>query len=70
MIYVFSTSVTTPKKARAVAQHLQCIPTIAKYSFDLDDCDHVLRIEAEGISVNELIRQINQLGFACAELPD
>jgi hypothetical protein len=70
MIYVFSTSVTTPKKARVVAQHLERLPTIARHSFDLDDCDHVLRIEAENISVNELIGQINRLGFACAELPD
>ena len=39
-----------------------------KWNFDLDDCDRILRIEYEDLSVGELMSAMHTAGFMCEEL--
>lgn len=41
-----------------------------KWSFDLEDCDRVLRVEANMISPEEIFDVFQNAGFECEELED
>jgi hypothetical protein len=47
MIYVSKTSVKTKIQARGLKLHIDKILSKAKWNFDLQDCDKILRIESE-----------------------
>ena len=36
-----------------------------KINFDLEDCDKILRVEAENIPITEIIAAIQKLGLTC-----
>lgn len=71
MIAVFRTSVQSPEQVQELSHHLSaaCQSSNA-WNFDLDDCDHILRIdsgEVEDIPVK--CRAILQAhGFLCEGL--
>ena len=37
-------------------------------TFDLEDRDHVLRIEADGVDTEDVIRLLRERGEQCSEL--
>jgi hypothetical protein len=39
-----------------------------RINFDLDDCDRILRVEAEQIEVSMVIESVCKLGFDCVTL--
>ena len=43
-------------------------PSIITWSIDLDDCDKVLRIECDGLIVDEIIKALHQAGIWSEEL--
>jgi hypothetical protein len=47
MIYVFKTSVRTKIQAKSIEPHIDQILPNAKWNFDLEDCDKILRIDSE-----------------------
>ena len=47
MIYVFKTSVRTKIQAKSIKSHIDKILPNAKWNFDLEDCDKILRIDSE-----------------------
>lgn len=65
MIYVFKTSVDTKSKLEFAGALLQELLPYAKWNFDLEDCDNILRIESE-TEVSEIVLQNNI--FDCIEL--
>jgi len=68
MIYIFRTSVKTEKDIQKLMPYLNELLLQAKWSFDLDDCDKILRID----SLNEVSKAVTKLmhitGFECEEL--
>ncbi|WP_235889571.1 hypothetical protein [Flavobacterium restrictum] len=42
----------------------------AKWNFDLDDCDKILRIDSETEITKSVIRLLQDKGFECEELLD
>jgi hypothetical protein len=38
-------------------------PCIAAWNIDLDDCDKIIRIECEGLKVEEIINSLYQIGI-------
>ena len=68
MIYVFKTSVKTKIQARKLKPHIDKILPEAKWNFDLDDCDKVLRIDSEENIVLPIIHVLNDHNFYCVEL--
>lgn len=70
MIEVFKTDVQQNFEAEQLKQvlllHFACI----KVSFDLDDCDRILRIQGEAFDTTKIIELTKASGFSCKVLDD
>lgn len=69
-ILVFKTTIKTEEDKQKVALVLDSLSQINRWTVDCDDCDCVLRIEADGILEDQIIKIVQQLGFDCEELKD
>jgi len=67
-ILVFSTSVKEKRQVNKVTTLLTKIPAIAQWNFDLEDCDNILRIEADNLSPRYIERLLTGAGIHCQEL--
>ncbi len=68
-VLVFKTSVHSLVEISAVEHLLNKLLTkTEKWSFDLEDCDRVLRIEAESVQANCVIENLTRAGVLCSEL--
>lgn len=54
MIYVFKTSVKTKMQAKKLKPHIDKVLSGAKWNFDLEDCDKILRIDSEENIVSKI----------------
>jgi len=68
MIYVFKISVKTKMQAKKLKPHIDKIFPKAKWNFDLDDCDKILRIDSEENIVLKITGLLNIHQFFCEEL--
>lgn len=69
-ILVFKTNITDVKQVRKVSQFIKSIPGVCKWNVDLQDCDNILRIEAEGITTSMVEDILQKAGYYCEELED
>jgi hypothetical protein len=67
-ILVFKTNVTSKKKVSKVSSLLRSVPTIKQWSFDLDDCDKVLRVVATRLNPDFVESLLQAAGFKCQVL--
>ncbi len=67
-VLVFVTNIEKPEQVSRVKPLLTAVDTINVWSFDLEDCDKILRIEASGISPRYIETLLNTAGFECREL--
>ena len=44
--------------------------TDEKWNFDLEDCDHILRVETWSISATDINDVLESAGYRCEELED
>lgn len=70
VVDVFKTNVNRTVDAEIIIAMLVRYCKCVKVTFDLDDCDKVLRIEHSHDLTCEIIALVNQLGFACEQLMD
>jgi hypothetical protein len=71
VIWVFRTTLVTHMDVRRVARSLDDLMQNGdKWNFDLEDCDHILRVETRSVQVDTIIQQLRQAGYECAELED
>ena len=70
MIEVFKTNVQNPESAEKIATALSTHFGYPNVDFDLEDCDKVLRIEADNISNAKVIKLLQEWGCQCEVLPD
>jgi hypothetical protein len=68
MIYVFKTSVKTKIQAKKLKPHIDKILSKAKWNFDLEDCDKILRIDSEENIVPEIKSLLKDHDSVCEEL--
>lgn len=68
MIYIFKTSVKTKNQVKTLKPHINKILPTEKWNFDLEDCDKVLRIDAEENVALKMIHLLNTYQFNCEEL--
>jgi hypothetical protein len=68
MIYVFKTSVRTKIQAKKLKQHIDKLLPNNKWSFDLENCDTILRIDGGENVVPKIKRLLDKHSFACEEL--
>jgi hypothetical protein len=63
MVEVFKTNVEQTEQSENLINQISCLVPDGKINFDLEDCDRILRIEAESISNQTIIRLLNENGF-------
>lgn len=69
-ILVFKTNIACKNDVASLAPALNARLGNLKWSVDLHDVDHVLRIESVSPEVSGIIVMLNNAGFACEELLD
>jgi len=68
MIGIFKTDVQQPGTANLLISKLMLLFPGARVSFDLDDCDRVLRVEGQNICCETIVRLVKSSGCSCEEL--
>lgn len=68
MISVFKTSVTNEKDIETLKPLLDGHLESAKWNFDLEDCDNILRIDSLSEIAQPTIKILKYNGFDCQEL--
>ncbi len=69
-IMVFRTGVESTEHIANIAPHLNSMKGICRWSFDLEDNENILRIEAAGISPRSIERTLAGMNYYCEELED
>jgi hypothetical protein len=70
-IWIFRTSVLHHEDASNLATVLDSLMHVGdKWNFDLEDCDHILRVETHVVQPFVIIEQLTMAGYTCAELGD
>ncbi|HUX60293.1 MAG TPA: hypothetical protein VMV32_03205 [Ignavibacteriaceae bacterium] len=70
MILIFKTSVKTKTDAISLKPNIDSIVKNGKWSFDLEDCDKIFRVETDLNIYQSLISLFDSKGFLCEELDD
>lgn len=68
MVYIFKTSVTTKVAIKKLTSTLDKLHFIIRWNFDLQDCDKILRIEANEIDTEIVCKLLRAHGYSCVEL--
>ena len=68
MIFVFKTSVRTKMQVKKLKPHIDKRLSKAKWNFDLEDIDKILRIDSEENIVLITIDLLNIHSYSCEEL--
>ncbi|SMD33081.1 hypothetical protein SAMN04488029_1446 [Reichenbachiella faecimaris] len=69
-VEVFATNLTNISEAACLKDTLLQHYPEWNIHFDLDDCDHILRIEGADIDSGEVIRLSKHKGYQVSALPD
>lgn len=67
-VEVFRTTVATPAQAAELIVRLQRRLPTCRITFDLDDCDKVLRIAGESVCLQTVAACLARFGVACTPL--
>jgi hypothetical protein len=68
MVEVFKTNVSQQSEAAVLLAVLTHQLPGCTINFDLQDCDHILRIKGDAVPVTEIIALVSSKGFACSLL--
>ncbi len=69
MIKIFKTNVSDSKEVHTILQILSLnFPSMAAVNFDLEDCDNILRVDAREVCSEDIVVQLQNLGYQCIEL--
>jgi len=68
MVEVFRTHVKKKAEAKKIVNALQKEFSGCKITFDLQDCDKILRVEGENIPVEEIILLLESRNHPCTIL--
>ncbi|SEL12781.1 hypothetical protein [Parapedobacter koreensis] len=67
-ILIFKTSVATVTHVQQVASLFKSIESIKHWSFDLEDCDRILRVVASDLQPEIIVRSLIVAGISCEHL--
>ncbi|CCH51244.1 hypothetical protein BN8_00160 [Fibrisoma limi BUZ 3] len=67
-VLVFRTNINSAQRVHKAACRLCKLKGICRWSVDLEDCDCVLRIEAEKVEESDVVRTIQRAGLFCEPL--
>lgn len=70
-VLVFKTSLENARDLESIEPLLNSLMSKnERWSLDLEDCEHILRVEAISIEAGIIIKSLTRVGFSCAELED
>ncbi len=69
MIEVFKTNIQRESDTNPIIEKLLEYIPLGKIDFDLEDCDKILRIEAEYFDVEIIIKVVKSTNVKCEVLP-
>ena len=67
-ILIFKTNIQTEFDKLRIKNVLDASHRVLKWSIDMEDVDHVLRIVSDSLSPEQIISVLDYVGFECAEL--
>jgi len=67
-VLVFITNIENPEQVSEVQPLLTAVPAIKDWNFDLEDCDNILRVEADNIPPGYIESLLQTAGFNCREM--
>lgn len=65
MVEIFKTNVQDSEQAQSLIKTLNTVYVGYKINIDLDDCDKILRIEGDDVSILHILNVVNQQGHEC-----
>lgn len=69
-LLILKTNISSSDDINVVASLLDGHANVGRWNVDMQDVDHVLRIEIIGITCDEIIQTLTLAGYTCEELPD
>jgi hypothetical protein len=69
-ILIFKTNLDNHEAVYSAGTRLQELDGIHRWNVDMQDCDHVLRIEASRLSANHVENLLRDAGYYCEEMKD
>jgi len=70
MVFVFKTNISNRWQTRRLRKQFEEQLQVSNSSFDLEDCDKILRIESSFEVSKQIIQLMQENGFSCEELVD
>jgi hypothetical protein len=67
-ILIFKTNIRTEFDKLRIKNVLDASHKVLKWSVDMEDVDHVLRVISDSLSPEQIISVLDYVGFECAEL--
>ena len=67
-ILIFKTNIQTEFDKLRIKNVLDASHRVLKWSIDMEDVDHVLRVVSDSLSPEQIISILDYVGFECAEL--
>jgi hypothetical protein len=67
-IFIFKTSVHTEAHVHQVATLFRPVKSIKQWSFDLEDCDRILRVVASDLEPESIAQLLSNAGVACEHM--
>jgi hypothetical protein len=68
MVEVFATNINSICRAEQLQENMQVFFPGIRINFDIDDCDHILRIEGLAFCVQEILQWLKAQGVAASVL--
>ncbi|MDX5348094.1 MAG: hypothetical protein LPK19_12715 [Hymenobacteraceae bacterium] len=68
MVEVFKTDVQRQPEAEKLVAALQQLLPGSKINFDLEDCDKILRVEADDVRAEKIAEVVQAKGYWCEVL--
>jgi len=69
-LFILRTNITRKSDFSRIRDDLEKKPGILSCTIDLEDCDKVLRVECENVTMSKVVEEVSRHGFFCEELED
>jgi hypothetical protein len=69
-ILIFKTDIASRWHVRVLEQLFSPLQGIVKYSVDIEDVDHVLRVVSQSVKAPQVQHVLAQAGYFCEEMTD
>lgn len=67
-LFILKTNVMTARQGRQLHPLLMAIPSVSSYNFDLQDCDHILRVVSTVPEPGTVCSVVQGAGHTCVEM--